>query len=597
MADLIATTAGTNTMAEAIEPTHAQCARGQILDADVPGTTEILAANFIKNWVVSQVVRVNSTLQVLIQDEDLVDTYPDAQTWALWNGDPADADSILLGIFSNDVAVGKAAGLRLSVSMYWVLTDAQAASVNFDNVPAPLAGRRNAGLVEFTTGAEWRAGSPRRALSNDLDVPIERLPVATQDNWDDGDAGFLLTSDLSPPSDDLPSSSTTEEGIIEQGTNSEYRNATLGKAVTTDLHIPDGRLRVRNIGTSINASLTNPQIRHIQGVNAAGELEINSNAGSLPVLIINNIGNQALGIAWKSIYLQSLRLHPAGNSGVYADGDDVKLNDALDAFLNTGSTKIGQVLDGNQATGRYEVVLDLWSPFLGDAGGREENSMLFDTVGQHSFNWEYDTDMARVVLVGGGGGGAGGIDRAGGPLLSPLSGEPGENSTITVNNIVYSGEGGTAGGSETGDGNEDTVGRGAWGGTRGSPAGTHFGGNNSGGTGANGAGDGGIAGRDGGGMNSPYAGSGGGGGVALPVLLEINNIVDGSVVTVNVGAGGAGQAGEDGAGAGGAGGAGGIAGEDGGDGEDGVSQGRLGGGGGGGGGANGWVLITPVYEN
>ena len=173
MPDIIPTNLGLAAQAADLEPTHIQVASGSILEADIPGTTSL--QNVIKNWTLVSSIQVDNTRQIRAEDQELSATYANAQIWGIWHGDPSDAASELLGIYVHDAAVSKNAGLRLAITLFWMMTASQAASVTFHNVAAPSASTIVSGVSEHATQTELNNSMENRVVTSDLDWPATKL--------------------------------------------------------------------------------------------------------------------------------------------------------------------------------------------------------------------------------------------------------------------------------------------------------------------------------------------------------------------------------------------------------------------------------------
>ena len=119
--------------------------------------------------------------------------------------------------------------------------------------------------------------------------------------------------------------------------------------------------------SSIFADKEHPQIRNVVGVNSDGTLTLGLGS-NLPVLVVGNIGLNG-GLVYSGGTFDGLRLHSMGATGVFEAGDDLFMLDDLSGFSTSEGVKVGLVLGGNQMTGLYDVVIDLWSSFLGDSSG------------------------------------------------------------------------------------------------------------------------------------------------------------------------------------------------------------------------------------
>lgn len=159
-----------------------------------------------------------------------------------------------------------------------------------------------------------------------------------------------------------PAASTETAGVSEFATQDEYGDGDADRVPTTDLEVPAGRLTVRNGAAQITASPAAPVIRKVGGINSDGRLSVGANG--LPVLFIENVSASADGFAHRSGYFARLRLHAQGATTTFAAGDEIYLNGNGTGFAKTGTQQVGYVLSGNSGTGLYEVVLDLWPPFL-----------------------------------------------------------------------------------------------------------------------------------------------------------------------------------------------------------------------------------------
>ena len=213
MPDIIPTNLGLAAQAADLEPTHIQVASGSIVEADIPGTTSL--QNVIKNWTLVSSIQVDNTRQIRAEDQELSATYANAQIWGIWHGDPSDAASELLGIYVHDAAVSKNAGLRLAITLFWMMTASQAASVTFNNVAAPSASTIISGISEHATQDELNNDTPNRVVTSDLDWPADKI---------DGEI----------PEANLPPSALNDPGNASQSAFGLTRYVTLAQFMTTN---------------------------------------------------------------------------------------------------------------------------------------------------------------------------------------------------------------------------------------------------------------------------------------------------------------------------------------------------------------------------
>lgn len=143
-----------------------------------------------------------------------------------------------------------------------------------------------------------------------------------------------------------------------------------------DNHFGVQKYRVRSTNANQFASRSSPKLVLVNDVGTDGRVTIGA-TGHVPVLAISFISTGSEVIAKGTI--QGLNL---GISGLSA-GDDVRINDAMTGFVKTGGTKVGVVTSSAGGT-NYDVVIDLWSPFLGE-GDASINFNYADRVTSRDF--------------------------------------------------------------------------------------------------------------------------------------------------------------------------------------------------------------------
>lgn len=362
------------------EPTHIQL--GSVTIARDSWSRRTTVPSAFRTIEISSAV-IEAELQMIGVDEDDDAEYTNFACIGVWIGDPILPGSILMSFGS--APAGQTYGpklpdIDLEISANVVLTASQLGNVTFNRAVILNGNESRFGLMRFANGEEaTETQAAQRRADRGLSV---RRSWEQIESWF-GEKKASAAQSAAGESDDAL--------VTPLGVQNHYdSNLNLPRRVATF------QARAGFAGASKNA----PAIANVTSITSDGRLGLGAGT-ALPALAIDPVA------AGSRIYtggvFTDLRLHDAG-ANQYSAGKELFLLDDFTGFSPqpARATKVGTVISNGDGSGRYDVVIDLWSPFLGSAG---EDPIVVTATSNVTLP---NVAKVRLVLVSGSGGGGGG---------------------------------------------------------------------------------------------------------------------------------------------------------------------------------------------